>query len=417
MRLRLLTSSLALSLTALLLASLAARVDAPQVRAQGGAFVGLVIDFGDDRDIHQECIAYTPDMTGIDVLQSSEFGPGLVLQDYGVGLGLAVCMIEDVGCTIQEGCLDCEDDDGNPVYWSYSHLGPGDPDWVYSGLGAGSYRVISGTIEGWAFGVGDADDTTRGPAPDIRPSFEQVCAFELGTRTPTPSPTSSSATSTPGSPTPTSQPTDAPAGDPDQPFERPVATATARPRPTTPPDTGSEPAPTLTPVVVQTRAPTRVPQQPTQAAGAAPTAEPAQPSEAPPPPPTDPPPPPPTDPPPPTEILEPSAVPIEQTEAPPPTLPPALASAEAGLTATVPPPTAASSPTPTDAQLAAAATTVVPSQPTVPAPTEAAAGNAAEPPDSDDQGDFDPLPYLALLLILGGLGKVGYDALRRRREP
>jgi hypothetical protein len=55
-------------------------------------------------------------------------------------------------CTIDKEPSKCN---GAPAraYWSYWHAKPHGK-WIYSTLGAGSYRPKSGWVEGWAFGNG-----------------------------------------------------------------------------------------------------------------------------------------------------------------------------------------------------------------------------------------------------------------------
>jgi hypothetical protein len=57
-------------------------------------------------------------------------------------------------CTIDKKPNPCN---GAPAtaYWSYWHAKPHGK-WVYSNLGAGSYKPAPGTVQGWAFGAGKA---------------------------------------------------------------------------------------------------------------------------------------------------------------------------------------------------------------------------------------------------------------------
>jgi hypothetical protein len=62
-------------------------------------------------------------------------------------------------CTIDKKPNPCN---GAPAsaYWSYWHAKRGGT-WVYSSLGAGTYKPAPGSVQGWAFGAGKA--------PSIKP--------------------------------------------------------------------------------------------------------------------------------------------------------------------------------------------------------------------------------------------------------
>ncbi|HET7090026.1 MAG TPA: hypothetical protein VFL17_15425, partial [Anaerolineae bacterium] len=52
-----------------------------------------------------------------------------------------------------------------PDYWSYWHLRDGS--WAYASVGASSYTVHDGDVEGWSWGAGE---------PPALFTFDQICA-------------------------------------------------------------------------------------------------------------------------------------------------------------------------------------------------------------------------------------------------
>jgi hypothetical protein len=112
--------------------------------AQGSTRVGLVIDRGDGTLVSMIVTVSGANPTGYQVLQQS----GLEMLVQSSGMGVAVCSIAGAGCPASN-CF-C---DSPPNNWTYWHL-DGDT-WVYSPVGAGTFRVSDGAIEGWRWGPGD----------------------------------------------------------------------------------------------------------------------------------------------------------------------------------------------------------------------------------------------------------------------
>jgi hypothetical protein len=196
-------SCLALTVT---LALVIAVIGLPGVHAQVTHRVGLVVYLGDGSLITR-CVEFSePQISGYEVLMRSGLN---VLATFNFGMGAAICSIEGTGCPVEE-CLTCD----QPNYWAYWHLIDGS--WAYSRVGASSYTVRHGDVEGWTW-------ESDGP-PSIVP-FDQICAPPL---TDTPSPTNT--------PLP---PTDTP----------PPATVTPLPPTNTPPPTPGTVSPPLTPMV------------------------------------------------------------------------------------------------------------------------------------------------------------------------
>ncbi len=176
------------ALSGLLFLLLAAILFASPVLAGAGHHVGLVVRFGDG-SVYTECVSFEEDsITGADVLQRSALS---VVTQAGP-MGAAVCKIDRDGCNYPaEHCFCQCEGGGECLYWAYYHL-KGDR-WEYSQIGASSYRVHDGDVEGWAWGSGTMG--SNGAQPPVR-TFGEICA------TPTPFPTIT--------PSPTVRPTDTP---------------------------------------------------------------------------------------------------------------------------------------------------------------------------------------------------------------
>lgn len=124
----------------------------PQIENQAG----LVVTFPDGSSLLR-CVSFTGESTsGYDLLSTS----GLTMESFfDPAKGPGVCAIEGSGCPANN-CF-CE----MPAYWSYWHLE--NETWSYSAIGAGTYEVKPGTVDGWAWG-----DTALPAAI----SFSEICA-------------------------------------------------------------------------------------------------------------------------------------------------------------------------------------------------------------------------------------------------
>lgn len=134
--------------------------------AQAPNRAGLVVVHEDG--VVQKCVAFQEEhISGYDVLERS----GLALIPMAGGaLGISICSIDHHGCNYPaEDCFcRCQ---GTPcVYWSYWHLVDGK--WQYSSLGAASYQVRHGDVEGWVWGEGEYARSGQQP-PLVR--FEEIC--------------------------------------------------------------------------------------------------------------------------------------------------------------------------------------------------------------------------------------------------
>jgi hypothetical protein len=118
---------------------------------------GLVVQLGAGSTLTR-CVEFGEDsLSGFDVLQRS----GLSVEaSFDAGTGTFVCRIENAGCPV-ENCS-CA---FPPDYWSYWHLRDGS--WAYASVGANSYTVHDGDVEGWSWGAGE---------PPAVHTFDQICA-------------------------------------------------------------------------------------------------------------------------------------------------------------------------------------------------------------------------------------------------
>jgi hypothetical protein len=176
---------------------------------------GLVVQFGDGT-VRSYCIAFDGEsIAGMDLLLRS--GLEVVAEGYGA-LGGQVCKIGGEGCDYPGELCACKSFGPNGVYWTYHHLRAGV--WKTSSLGASSYRVRNGEVDGWAW--------SSGKGPRVL-TFEQICGVSQPPPTSTPKP--KAPTSTPR-PQPTSTPRP-PSATP-RPTQRPQPTATRKPATATP---------------------------------------------------------------------------------------------------------------------------------------------------------------------------------------
>ncbi|HET9492841.1 MAG TPA: hypothetical protein VFR15_01270 [Chloroflexia bacterium] len=245
----------------------------PARAGQAENLAGLIVQFTES-DVRTYCLAFEGEsISGLDLLLKS--GLDLKVEAFGA-MGAQVCKIDATGCDYPgEPCV-CQSYGPGGVYWSYHHLREGT--WRTSIVGASSYTVRPGEVEGWAW--------SGGAPPAQTYSFEQLCPAEQPPApTPTqPPPPSATATPVPVAPsatppppaTPTPQPPQATATQPPVP---PSDTPTTDPLPTetaVPPATATRPPPTSTATATPTATPTLAPTTPSPtptAAAAGPSGE------------------------------------------------------------------------------------------------------------------------------------------------
>jgi hypothetical protein len=214
---------LAASLVAFGVAAAGAAASARAGQADNRA--GLVVQFSDS-DVRKYCFSFEGDsISGVDLLLKS--GLDIKVEAYGA-MGAQVCKIDATGCDYPGQPCACRSYGVGGVYWSYHHLRDGT--WRTSIVGASSYTVRPGDVEGWAW--------SDGAPPSQTYTFEQLCPAiqpPAPTATLPPPPT---ATPAPVPPSVAPQPPATPTRQPEQ-----QATATNAPAP---------PANTATPALAPT---------------------------------------------------------------------------------------------------------------------------------------------------------------------
>lgn len=201
-------------------------------RADGTHRVALIVMHGDG-SITIRCVSFTEDeISGAEILRRA----GLNVRFTGYsGFGAGVCAIDGEGCSLEGQDCFCQCPGSTCNYWSYWHWRDGR--WQYSQVGAESFKVHDGDVEGWIWG--DAKST-----PPTVP-FDQICQ----------PPTAVPPTNTPLPPTdtpvpPTQTPIPLPTNTPVPPTHTPVPTntnwPTAVPTSTTLPSATVQPSVTVT---------------------------------------------------------------------------------------------------------------------------------------------------------------------------
>ena len=168
---------------------------------------GLVVQFGENQ-VQTYCVNFDADtISGLQLLQSVS-SLQVIYDETSTGMGAGVCKINNDGCSFPiEDCF-CQCQGLACIYWSYWHLQPNNT-WDYSSLGASSFVLTNGQVDGWRWGAGTS--TSAQPPPVI--TLSEICQpapTATPTLTPTPAPTvtptpAPSATSTPSA-TPTLTP-------------------------------------------------------------------------------------------------------------------------------------------------------------------------------------------------------------------
>lgn len=136
----------------------------PQKQEPPANQAAIVVRLGPDK-VESRCIEFEEDeISGLDLLQRSN----LAVEARIEGMGAAACQIEGTGCPAQDCFCQC---DGGPscIYWSYWHSLDGS--WVYSQIGASTYPIRNGSIDGWSWGPGSLTNAVA--PPDL--SFNDVC--------------------------------------------------------------------------------------------------------------------------------------------------------------------------------------------------------------------------------------------------
>lgn len=135
----------------------------PPAQSESENQAALVIRSGDEQ-VDTYCVAFSePEVSGYELLQRA--GRDTVISD--AGLGITVCRLDEVGCPAGNCFCQCK---GDPcVYWSYWHQQDGE--WQYAVVGASTYMVQPGAIEGWSWGPGSVTEAIAPPSL----TFADVC--------------------------------------------------------------------------------------------------------------------------------------------------------------------------------------------------------------------------------------------------
>ena len=120
-------------------------------------------------NVAARCVGFDEaSISGYDLLVRAGFG---VIAEQN-SMGALVCAIDGVGCDYPNESCTCKCQGSECTYWAYSHLS--DDVWKYSTVGAKSYQVRDGAVEGWAWGGGSIQN---GSTPPIIP-WSDVCAAQ-----------------------------------------------------------------------------------------------------------------------------------------------------------------------------------------------------------------------------------------------
>lgn len=141
----------------------------PSVRAQDESRAGLVIQHGDGSVITQ-CIHFTGESTsGYNLLAAADLDLNIAVSG---SAGVAICRIDNEGCTYPQDQCFCECTGTPCTYWNYWKK---DADaWAHSSLGAVTSVVVDGDVDAWSWST--IDDLAD--APDTPPplyTFADIC--------------------------------------------------------------------------------------------------------------------------------------------------------------------------------------------------------------------------------------------------
>lgn len=127
---------------------------------------GLVVRYADG-SVQTACVTFAePTISGLELLQRAGF---TLTVNYNAGLGGAVCSLNGTGCSYPAQDCFCRCQGAACEYWAYYHRTANG--WNYSAVGASSFVVRDGALEGWSWGPGNFAQGTEPPLL----SFETVC--------------------------------------------------------------------------------------------------------------------------------------------------------------------------------------------------------------------------------------------------
>lgn len=127
-----------------------------RLAAQDENRAGIVVWHEEDW-VQTACVTFSEEsISGVELLNHSR----LMVERQVSGLGEMVCRIGQTGCP-PTNCF-CQCKGGTDcVYWSYWHLIEGE--WQYSQVGAGTYPIRDGMIDGWVWGAGRSEEAPKPP--------------------------------------------------------------------------------------------------------------------------------------------------------------------------------------------------------------------------------------------------------------
>ena len=158
---------LALVLVGAAWAATSARLSPSVLAQQGPNRAALAVRLRNGR-VQTACVSFdTPVISGSELLTRS----GLqAVMDFNSGLGGAVCSVNGDGCAYPKQECFCQCQGLRCEYWASYHWIDGA--WQYSQVGASSYQVTDGALEGWTWGQGDF--SSGEPPPQV--TYADVCA-------------------------------------------------------------------------------------------------------------------------------------------------------------------------------------------------------------------------------------------------
>ncbi len=152
--------------------------------AQGGGNRAALVVRDGNGTIAKKCVAFAEaSISGEELLRRSGLTATI---NYNAGLGGAICSINGYGCAYPKQDCFCKCQGVKCEYWAYWHWNSAA--WQYSAVGASSYQVKNGALEGWAWGEGSYGSTGAIP-PSI--TFDDICPQPTATPTSTPTRTPS----------------------------------------------------------------------------------------------------------------------------------------------------------------------------------------------------------------------------------
>src|ERR687885_1544546 len=159
------------SLLLLLLVGILVPLGKAPAAPPGAHHAGVVVR-GADGQVHTACVSFDePSISGLTLLERA----GLDVNVQVSSGGATVCSIAGQGCYFPSQACFCQCQGGGPChYWSYWHLVGGV--WQYAAIGAASYQVPPGGVDGWTW-AGSSGGDDRPPVV----SFDNICPLPEAT--------------------------------------------------------------------------------------------------------------------------------------------------------------------------------------------------------------------------------------------